>query len=161
VKPLRVYVDTSVIGGCFDEEFAEDSRRLLAAAAEGRIVLLLGPVVLRELASAPRQVVDVLSRLPASSVERVELTDEVVALRDAYIAADILGPRWEDDAAHVASATVAGADAIASWNFRHIVRLDKMKAYNQVNQRRGYGVLTIVSPREVCLDEPDEDKEDV
>ncbi|MBI4678184.1 MAG: hypothetical protein HY748_11430 [Elusimicrobia bacterium] len=25
MKPLRLYVDTSVIGGCFDDEFASDS----------------------------------------------------------------------------------------------------------------------------------------
>lgn len=53
----------------------------------------------------------------------------------------------------MAAATVARADAIVSWNFKHIVRLDKMKAYNQINLLNGYGILTIVSPKEVILDE--------
>ena len=30
--PLRVYTDSSVIGGCFDEEFAEHSVRLIERA---------------------------------------------------------------------------------------------------------------------------------
>ena len=81
--------------------------------------------------------------------------------RNAYIAASILDERWADDATHVAAATVARADAIASWNFRHIVRLDKMKAYNRVNILNGYGVLTVVTPREVQLDEADEDQENL
>jgi hypothetical protein len=86
-------------------------------------------------------------------VERIEITEEVLELRDAYIKAKILSPRWANDAAHVAAATVARADAIVSWNFRHIVRLDKMKAYNQVNLQQGYGILTIISPKEVLVDE--------
>jgi hypothetical protein len=67
----------------------------------------------------------------------------------------ILGPKWLDDMTHVAIATVSRADAIVSWNFKHIVRLDKMKAYNQVNILNGYGILTIISPMEVMTDEED------
>jgi hypothetical protein len=40
-----------------------------------------------------------------------------------------------------------------SWNFRHIVRLDKMRAYNQVNLTNGYGLLSIVTPRGVQFDD--------
>ncbi len=118
-----------------------------------RLVLLLSDVVLAELADAPVRVQQVLESLPATAVEKVEITGEVLSLRDAYLAAKILGPRWSDDAAHVAAATVAQADAIVSWNFKHIVRLDKMKAYNQVNVRQGYGMLTIITPKEVLNDE--------
>ncbi len=88
--------------------------------------------------------------VPTTTVEKVEITEEVLQLRDAYLAAKIVGPRGADDAAHVAAATVARADAIVSWNFQHIVRLDKMKAYNQVNSRKGYGMLTIITPKEVA-----------
>lgn len=91
----------------------------------------------------------ILQSLPFTAVEKIEITNEVLALRDAYLAAKILGSRWADDAA----ATVARADAIVSWNFRHIVRLDKMKAYNRVNLIQGYGILTIISPKEVWSDE--------
>lgn len=153
MKPLRIYCDTSVIGGCYDADFAADSMRLMEAVQRGRLVLLLSDVVLAELADAPTQVQQVLERLPVTAVEKVELTGAVLALRDAYLAAKILGSRWADDAAHVAAATVARADAIVSWNFQHIVRLDKMKAYNQVNLLEGYGILTIVTPKEVLSDD--------
>jgi hypothetical protein len=158
MKPLRVYIDTSVIGGCLDEEFAEDSLRVLEAARLGRLVLLVSAGVLRELASAPPEVNKVFASLPPDVLEDVPLSVEIFALRDAYIAAGVVSPRSLDDAAHVAAATVARADAILSWNFRHIVRLDRIKAYNQVNLRDGYGILTIISPREVQLDEPDQDQ---
>jgi len=159
MRRLRVYADTSVIGGCLDQEFAKDSLRLIQAARTGRLVLLVSDIVIRELEDAPKQVRALLPSLPQGSVERVELTEEILELRNAYLEAKILGPRWADDAAHVAAATVARSDAIVSWNFAHIVRLDKMKAYNQINLLKGYGILTIVSPKEVLIDEPEEDEE--
>jgi len=71
-------------------------------------------------------------------------------LRDAYLDAGIVSKRWTDDATHVAAATVARADALVSWNFKHIVRLDKMKLYNQINLLNRYGLLTIISPKELA-----------
>jgi len=156
VKQLRVYCDTSVIGGCLDPEFRSDSVRLMKAVENERLTLLLSDVVLAELGDAPAAVQQLVQSLPPEAVEKVELTEEVLALRDGYLAAKILGPRWANDAAHVAAATVARADAIVSWNFQHIVRLDRMKAYNQVNLSQGYGILTIVTPKEVLMDENEE-----
>lgn len=74
-------------------------------------------------------------------------------LRDAYLAAKVVGPRWSDDAAHVATATVARADLIVSWNFRHLVKWEKIRKFNAVNLAMGYPVMTILSPREVIRDD--------
>ena len=90
--------------------------------------MLLSEVVIQEILLAPENVQNVLASIPTSSIERVPLSTEIIELRNAYIKAGILGPKWIDDATHVAAATVARADAIVSWNFSHIVRLDKMKA---------------------------------
>lgn len=150
---LRVYTDTSVIGGCYDVEFALESKRLIGMAKRGLLRLLVSEVVLLELEEAPDRVKRVLSELPQKAVETVRIDAEIVELADAYIAAGVITPEWRDDALHVAAATVARADAIVSWNFKHIVRLDKMKAYNQVNLSKGYGILTIVTPEEVLTDE--------
>lgn len=53
---LRVYVDTSVVGGCLDEEFAEESRALLEMARRGDIVILASDLLLEELVRAPKAV---------------------------------------------------------------------------------------------------------
>ena len=90
---------------------------------------------------------------PSCSVEQVRLRRDVIDLRDACLAAGILDPQSTDDATHVAAATVARADAIVSWNFKHLVRIDKMRAYNQVNLQTGFGLLSIASPQEVRFDE--------
>lgn len=154
MKLPRIYCDSSVIGGYFDPEFQEHSRRFIEAVRDGRIIMLLSEVVVQEILQAPENVQNLLASIPGTSIERVPLTTEIIELRNAYITAGILGPKWVDDATHVAAATVARADAIVSWNFAHIVRLDKMKSYNQANLINGYGILTIVTPREVQYDNP-------
>lgn len=152
----RIYADTSAIGGCEDPQFAVYSRRMIELAHHGKLLLLLSAVVIEELEDAPASVRQVLSALPPASVEAVAISPEVLQLRDAYVNAGILAPEWMGDATHVAAASVARADAIVSWNFKHIVRLDKIKAYNRINQRLGYPELTIITPM-VVFNEFDQD----
>ena len=71
------------------------------------------------------------------------------SLRDAYLAAGVVGPSSRNDAEHVALATVARADLIVSWNFKHLVHIDKIRGFNAVNLRDGYPTLEIRSPKEV------------
>ncbi len=152
----RIYVDTSVIGGCHDAEFSVDSRALIALALRGRVTLLLSTIVIGELAFAPELVRKEITRLPSSAVEEVPITAEVFALRDAYIAAGVVTAKWLDDAGHVAAASVARADAIVSWNFKHIVQLDRIKGYNAVNRGLGYPDLVIVTPTVVTHEQKEE-----
>ncbi len=149
VRKQRIYVDTSVIGGCLDREFADESLRLFDFIRRDLLTLVISQVVLDELAGAQEKVRAILYSLPAEHMEFVSLTPEVIALRDAYIAAKVVGTRWRQDALHVAAASVTGVDAIVSWNFKHIVRLDRINAYNAVNEREGYRHLTIITPLEV------------
>lgn len=156
MKTLRVYLGTSVFGGCCDVEFSEDSLRVMDAVRRGKLTGIVSAVVFTELESAPESVRQILLSIPARHLQRVELSDEIYDLQEAYLAAGVLGPRRADDALHVAAATAARADAVVSWNFRHIVRLDKIKGFNRVNLELGYGYLTIVSPKEVSVDVSEE-----
>jgi len=149
----RLYLDTSVFGGCLDAEFAEDSRRVIDAVMSGKARLLFSEVVEAELLGAPDAVRLLFAELPDEARERIAFSPEVEALAREYVARGVVPEAWLEDCRHVASATVARADAIVSWNFRHIVKLDKIKGYNQVNLLNGYGLLTIVSPKEVSFDE--------
>jgi hypothetical protein len=152
---LRIYADTSVFGGWFDAEFAEASRRFFRGVRSGRILLLASEIVEREIERAPPRVRTLFGSLGKDCVGKVPLSEAVLGLRDAYIAAGVLTSRSLEDSTHVAAATVARADAIVSWNFRHIVRLDRMKGYNRINLQLGYGILTILTPAGVAWDEDD------
>lgn len=149
MKRTRVYVDTSVIGGCFDEEFATESRALVQAAREGRFVLLVSDLMGDELQVAPSEVLALAAGLPADAIEQVRRNEETVHLRDAYLRAGVVGPRHSVDAHHIALATVWRADLVVSWNFKHVVHWDKIRKFNVVNLQEGYPPIEIRSPREV------------
>jgi len=90
MKPLRVYVDTSVFGGCFDADFAEESTRFFDLVRAGRIAVLVSQVVVDELREAPPQVRELFRSLAGKSVVPVDLTPETIELRDRYVAAGIV-----------------------------------------------------------------------
>ena len=85
------------------------------------------------------------------------VSSEALDLADAYQQRAILTPKYYDDGLHIALATVAEVDVLVSWNFKHIVRFDKIRRFNAVNLERGYKPLAIYSPREVIGDDDDQD----
>jgi hypothetical protein len=149
----RIYADTSVFGGAFDEEFSLFTRRFFDEVRGGKHTVLLSEVTARELQGAPLHVRQFAADLPESALERLPFTGEMADLRDAYLSARVVGRRWRDDAAHVAGATVARADLIVSWNFGHLVKWSKIRAFNAVNVAMGYPLMTILTPREVIMHE--------
>ena len=149
VRRARVYADTSVIGGCLDDEFADESRALLAAAREGQFILLLSDLLAAELERASPEIQEILADLPAESLEQVVSDEESARLRDAYLKARVVGARHAADAHHIALATVCRADLLVSWNFKHVVHWEKIRGFNAVNLREGYPAIEIRSPKEV------------
>jgi hypothetical protein len=152
VKP-RVYTDTSVLGGCEDDEFREPSLRLLETFQLGKMILVLSELTVRELEAAPSGVRIALGRVPAAHVETLALSPEAEALAAAYIEDGAIAARMRIDALHIALATVARVDVLVSWNFKHIVNLRRIRAYNAVNLKKGFPLLEIRSPLEVPGDE--------
>ena len=153
MKRLRVYADTSVFGGCFDDEFADDSKRFFAAIKAGKFTLIVSATTLAELQRAPDYVRKVLADLPSDAIETTEFSNDIYELRDAYLKAGILKPENKSDAEHIACASVAEVDFVLSWNFRHIVHFEKIAGYQAVNLMNGYKQIRIYSPKEVVQSE--------
>jgi hypothetical protein len=149
MKIQRVYLDTSVLGGCFDPEFAEWSNGLIQNIRDGLFMSLLSQVTATEVEDAPEQVQELYAELLTLNPEIIEATERALELADAYQARNILTPKFHDDGLHIALATIAEADVLVSWNFKHIVRFDKIRLFNAVNLEYGYKPLQIYSPREV------------
>ena len=152
MKP-RIYVDASVVGGCEDDQFAQDSVRLMGCFVRGDFVLVVSTLKVQELAAAPDAVRRHLSSVPEAHIEALQLDVEARELAEAYIAEGVITAKMRADAQHIAIATVARVDVLVSWNFKHIVNLYRIHGYNSVNLRRGYPTLEIRAPREVLPDE--------
>ncbi|MEP7345139.1 MAG: hypothetical protein ABI877_07725, partial [Gemmatimonadaceae bacterium] len=128
-----IYVDTSVLGGYFDQEFAEWSRALVEDFRAARLRPVLSDLLAAEIGGAPMPVRELHSELLALVGIGVQMSTEAIELADRYAAHGILPAKFRNDMLHIALATVANADVVACWNFRHIVRFDKIRLFNAVN----------------------------
>jgi hypothetical protein len=158
VKKPRIYLDTSVIGGCFDAEFAPWSNGLMQDFRIGTMLPVLSTVLAAEIEDAPRQVQGQFAELLTLGPELVHPNEEAYELADLYQQHGILTPKYYDNGLHIALATVAVVDLLVSWNFRHIVRYDKIRLFNAVNLEQGYKTIQIHTPREVTNYGPERDQ---
>ncbi len=149
MKIQRIYIDTSVIGGCFDPEFDEWSSGLIQDFRNGIFQPLLSEVIATEMTDAPEMVQTIYAELVALNAEILPVEESTLELADEYQKRAILTSNFYNDGLHIAIATVAEADLLVSWNFKHIVRFDKIRLFNAVNIEFGYKPLQIFSPREV------------
>ncbi|MCU0350833.1 MAG: PIN domain-containing protein [Flavobacterium sp.] len=145
----RIYIDTSVVGGYFDEEFKEATNLLFQRLENKEVRFVVSDLLDLELLNAPTNVKELLFRYSTDFFERVELTDEAVKLADTYIEEKVVGKTSIEDCRHIAMATIYKVDVLASWNFKHIVNLDRIKGYNSVNLRLGYSMIEIRSPKDL------------
>jgi hypothetical protein len=146
----RVYVDTSVIGGCHDEEFRLWSNALMQDFQFGRFIPVISDIVEAEIAPAPLVVRRTFEELRTFNAQVVMADEEALALAERYEARSILPSRFRGDMLHIATATVVRVDLLVSWNFKHIVHYDKVRLFTAANIESGYPPLTIYSPREVA-----------
>ena len=146
---LRIYIDTSVVGGFFDEEFKGATIRLFERLDNNEIIFVVSDLLDLELINAPQHVREHLLNYSADKFERVELNEDTIKLANAYIDEKVVGKTSLEDCRHIAMATIHKVDVLASWNFKHIVNLDRIKGYNAVNSRLGYSVLEIRSPKDL------------
>lgn len=151
----RVYIDTSVVGGYFDEEFAEDTIPFFDSVKAKEITILVSELLEIELLRAPGFVKDLLKEIPTSQIEKIKLTPEAADLADKYIEAKVVGKTSRADCQHIALATLNHADVLISWNFKHIVNLDRIRGYNGINLQYGFPLIEIRTPKEIM---PYEDK---
>ncbi|RYY29745.1 MAG: PIN domain-containing protein [Sphingobacteriaceae bacterium] len=145
----RIYIDTSVVGGYYDDEFSDATVKLFERFENNEIIFVVSDLLDLELINAPKRVKEHLLKYVAEKFERVELTEEAIQLADKYVSEKVVGKTSIEDCRHIALATINKVDVVASWNFKHIVNLDRIKGYNSVNLRLGYTIIEIRSPKDL------------
>ena len=151
MKILKIYIENSVVGGYFDEEFQEHTRKLFNDFRSNKHTPIISSHVIAELENgAPEYIKENLKSL---NYEEIVVNEEMIKLAEKYLEEKIVSKKYYGDALHIAVATVKNVDVLVSWNFKHIVNLDKIRLFNSVNLREGYRVLEIRTPREVIESE--------
>ncbi len=146
---MRIYVDTSVVGGFYDKEFDEATKAFFKKVDKGEIVLVISELLEAELLRAPKHVRNHLKKHSKKQIQRVELTIEAKILADLYITEHVVGATSKADCQHIAIATINKVDVLVSWNFKHIVNLKRIRGYNSVNLKNNYAMLEIRTPNEI------------
>jgi predicted nucleic acid-binding protein len=145
----QVYIDTSVIGGCIDQEFKEWSIKLFDEFKNGKKIAVISDITLDELELAPKKVQEILKQIPNRYLKIVESNTETEELARQYILKNAVSEKFYLDALHIAIATYYNVTVLSSWNFKYIVNLDRIIKYNSVNIEMGFKILEIRSPRDI------------
>lgn len=145
----RIYIDTSVVGGNFDKEFMEATKLLFDKVINKEVIIVVSELLKAELFGAPYKVKEYLDTLPSEQIEYVELTEEATILAEKYIEEKVVGKTSRADCQHIAIATLNKVDVLVSWNFKHIVNLQRIRGYNSINMREGLHILEIRTPKEI------------
>ena len=145
----RIYIDTSVLGGLFDIEFSSDTKPFFDRVENGEIKVVYSEITNDELAGAPEKVRNYLEKLNSKQKEFIEISQEAVNLADTYIREKVVGKTSRADCIHIALATLHKVDILVSWNFKHIVNINRIRGYNSVNLRLGHQTLEIRTPKEI------------
>ena len=150
-KKIKLYLDTSIINYIFAEQLPEKMRltkRLFRYADEAKYEFFVSDVVLRELRAAdePKRT-KLLSKV--EGIKELLNSSESEELANEYVHNKVISKNFIDDARHVAIAVCNNLDAIVSWNYKHLVNINKTKQINIINEMMGYKHIEIISPEEV------------
>jgi predicted nucleic acid-binding protein len=129
----KIYLDTSVIGGYFDDEFEEATKRLFDRNINGDFDVYLSEINETELSLAPKHIQDVKHLIPLECYKYLNLDEECRTLAEVYISEKALGRASTNDVYHIAIASVNRLDCLINWNFKHIVNYDKIRLFNSIN----------------------------
>ncbi len=149
MKKQRIYLDTSVFGGFFDNEFEEFTKPLFDRINGGEFTIIFSTLLEQELELAPEEVRKLVLRIDNDDTEFITETDNAVELAMEYVTEKVVGQASYSDCLHIALATINQADLLISWNFKHIVNIQRIRGYNSINIRNGYKQLEIRSPRDL------------
>ena len=149
MRPIRIYVDTSVFGGFFDTEFDKETKLLFNKILNGEFNLIISDLTQNELMKAPENVRNLIIDLNIKDVEVIKISNEEINLATNYVSENVVGKTSFDDCIHIATATINNVDLLVSWNFKHIVNVMRIRGYNAVNIKNGYKPIDIRSPKDL------------
>ena len=154
MKKLRVYLDTTI----FNFVFADDApvERDLTRKFFSQIShfdVFISDIVIEEIAECPapkrQKMMDLIEKY---NIQELSLDEASRQLAIKYIKEGIIPAKYQDDALHIAIASVNEMDLLLSWNFQHIVKLKTKRESVGVYMLMGYRSIEIYTPREVVED---------
>ena len=151
MKKIKLYLDTSVPSFLFADDSPE-KREITMQFWEmlklGLYDIVISDVLLAEISrSEIPSFQELENKLSEIVLEIVSVNEDIFLLSQKYIEEGIIPQRYQDDALHIALAAYNEADALISWNFKHMVKLKTIRGVNGINRMLGYKELEILTPQ--------------
>ncbi len=153
MKIPKIYFDTSIFNFALAEDVPiekEITLNFFDEVKNGKYEVFISEVVIGEINRAPEaKAVKLRDCIKKINPEELVLDNNALSLAKEYIEKGVIPAKYEDDAFHIAIASVNDLDIIVSWNFTHIVKLKTRREVAVINTLKGYKPIEICSPQEV------------
>jgi len=145
----KLYLDTSVPSAYYDT--SKPVRQLVTqkwfeneAASYELYISILTIEELNNLKNA-QKLLNINELLGGFDIKVLQISDKAIELGNEYIKKGAIPPSEPEDAYHIAIATINGIEALASWNFKHIVSINPIRKIHEINLKRNYQTIEIGS----------------
>ena len=148
-KKIRLYIDTSVPSAYYDT--SKPVRQLITQKwfenEASSYELYISAITIKEIGRIKNEVKkrNIGDLILNHNIRILELTDKAKDLADEYMDTGAIPKSEPEDAYHIAIAVLNGLDALASWNFKHIVSINPIKKVHEINRKHNYTAIEIGS----------------
>jgi hypothetical protein len=153
--PATVYLETSVISYLA----ARPSRDLLVAAHQEvshrwweerrkAYELYVSQLVENEIRKGDPTEIENRAAL-IDGIASLEITEEAIALAESFVTGRAVPSKAEDDAVHIAIATIRGMDFLLTWNMSHMANATVRRRIDKLCESAGLVPPIICTPEEL------------
>jgi hypothetical protein len=159
MKKIKIYIDSSVFGWSLNQSnptWYTEANLLFKQIKEKKFTGAYSWLTEKEIIEAPKNIANkLLKQIRNHNLIKVpdKLKNESDKLAKKYCDKNIIPIEYFEDALHIAIATIWKADALVSFNFEHIVKLNTMININQINKNCRLKELFLCEPKEVIIND--------
>lgn len=153
MKKLKLYLDTSIFNFAFADDAPKEKEITLKFFSEiGGYEAYISEVTIEEINRTPEEAKrkQLFEFMTEYDLKELSFDKPAKILADKYIQEGVIPQKYQEDAFHIAIASVNNLDAVISWNFKHIVKLKTKIEVVGINLFMGYKEIEIYSPWEVA-----------
>lgn len=149
MKKLKLYLDTSILSAYFD--CSKSLRQLITQKwfenEAGKFNLFISVVTIEEIEKIYNKEKrdNNKSLILKHGIKVLKFAEDARLLAEEYMEQGAIPDSEPEDAYHIAIATLNGIEALASWNFKHIVSLNPIRKIHEINKKREYILVEIGS----------------
>jgi predicted nucleic acid-binding protein len=146
-KKIRLYLDTSIPSAYYDT--SKPVRQVITQKwFENEALfyeLYISVVTIEEIEKIKNKEKNLAKLMMNHNMKILKLTDIAKKLANEYMNKGAIPKSETEDAYHIAIATINNLDALASWNFSHIVSINPIRKIHEINRKNEYAAIEIGS----------------